>query len=149
MSLDEAIEAAAVAIEGRVAAGSEIAVYKITASHDAIGDYLAENLNDRISMRGNLVPLARGAALQYVDTEHRGNAYYDKGDYDHAIADFTQGLRIDPNFAWMYYNNRGNAYRNKGDYDRAIADFEAALRVNPNLEEAKQDLEKARQARRR
>jgi tetratricopeptide (TPR) repeat protein len=70
LSLDEAIEGAAVAIEGRVAGGSEIAVYKITASHDTIGDYLAEDLNDKISMRGNLVPLARGAALQYVDTEH-------------------------------------------------------------------------------
>ena len=33
MGLDEAIEAAAVAIESRVERGSEIAVYKITASH--------------------------------------------------------------------------------------------------------------------
>jgi tetratricopeptide (TPR) repeat protein len=71
LGLDEATEAAAVAIEGRVAAGSEIAVYKVTASHDEIGDYLAEDLNDKISMRGNLVPLARNAALQYVDTEQQ------------------------------------------------------------------------------
>ena len=71
MSLDEAIEGAAVAIEGRVAGGSEIAVYKITAPRDEIGDYLAEDLNDKISMRGNLVPLARGAALQSVDTEQQ------------------------------------------------------------------------------
>jgi tetratricopeptide (TPR) repeat protein len=71
LSLDEAIEEAAAAIEGRVAAGSEIAVYKITASHDEIGNFIAEDLNDRISMRGRLVPLARGAALQYVDTEHQ------------------------------------------------------------------------------
>ncbi|MDR1837382.1 MAG: tetratricopeptide repeat protein [Treponema sp.] len=71
LSLDEAIEAAAVAIEGRIAGGSEIVVYKITASNDAIGDYIAEYLNDRISMRGNLVPLAREAALQSIDTEQQ------------------------------------------------------------------------------
>ena len=70
-SLDEAMEEAAAAIESKVARGSEIAVYKITASHDEIGDYLAEDLNDRFSMRGNLVPLARGAALRYVDTEQQ------------------------------------------------------------------------------
>ena len=69
MSLDEAIESAALAIEERVAGGSAIAVYKITASIDEIGEYLAEDLNDRISMRGNLNPLAREAALRYVDTE--------------------------------------------------------------------------------
>jgi tetratricopeptide (TPR) repeat protein len=71
MGLDEAIEAAAVAIEGKAARGSEIAVYKITVSHEAIGDYIAESLNNTISMRGALVPLARGAALQYIDTEHQ------------------------------------------------------------------------------
>jgi tetratricopeptide (TPR) repeat protein len=71
MGLDEAMEAAAVAIEGKVVKGSEIAVYKITASHDAIGDYIAEELNDKISLRGNLIPLARGKALQYVDSEHQ------------------------------------------------------------------------------
>ena len=71
LSLDEAIESAAIVIESRVAGGSEIAVYKITASHDKIGDFLAEELNDRISMRGNLVPLARGAALEKIDSEQQ------------------------------------------------------------------------------
>jgi tetratricopeptide (TPR) repeat protein len=31
------------------------------------------------------------------DALERGNAYADKGDYDRAIADFTQALRINPN----------------------------------------------------
>ena len=70
LSLEEALEAAATAIEDRVAGGSAIAVYKITASHDEIGEHLAEDLNDRISMRGSLNLLAREAALRFVDTEH-------------------------------------------------------------------------------
>jgi tetratricopeptide (TPR) repeat protein len=28
----------------------------------------------------------------------RGIAYYRKGEYDRAIADFTEALRIDPNY---------------------------------------------------
>ena len=71
MSLDAAIDAAAQAIEGRVADGTEIAVYRITASRDEIGDFLSEELTDRFAMRGRLKPLAREAALNYVDTEHQ------------------------------------------------------------------------------
>jgi tetratricopeptide (TPR) repeat protein len=234
-------------------------VYKITASHDAIGDYLAEDLNDKISMRGNLVPLARGAALRNVDAEqqfqmsgmvsdasavgighylgakvvitgtfdryadfsqlriraidvqtsallysytarihngdrvlanitaplgtiqapritenalnhlnrgkdlyaenkfdgaiaefdkaiainrnlaeayfYKGTAYSEKGDYDHAIADYTQAIRINPNLASAYYN-RGYAYRRKGDNDRAIADYTQTIRLDPNAADA-------------
>jgi tetratricopeptide (TPR) repeat protein len=62
---------------------------------------------------------------------YQGNAYYNKGDYDRAIADYTGALRIDPNYA-SAYNHRGNAYFFKGDYDRAIADYTGALRIDPN-----------------
>jgi len=63
-----------------------------------------------------------------------------------AIADYTQAIRIDPNYA-SAYNNRGSAYSNKNDYDRAIADYEAALRINPNYTNARNNLELARQRR--
>jgi tetratricopeptide (TPR) repeat protein len=61
----------------------------------------------------------------------RGNAYYNKGEYDRAIADLNEAIRLDPNFVWAY-NNRGNAYYNKGDIDRAIADYSEAMRLDPN-----------------
>ena len=44
----------------------------------------------------------------------RGLAYDDKRDYDRAIADFDQAIKLNPNDA-LVYNNRGFAYRNKGD----------------------------------
>jgi tetratricopeptide (TPR) repeat protein len=69
--LDEAIEAVVVDIEGRVAKGTPIKVYKITADHDEIGDYIAKDLNDRISVRGNLITVAGGADLQIVDAEQK------------------------------------------------------------------------------
>ena len=77
---------------------------------------------------------------------NRGNAYFNKGDYDRAIADYTQAIRLDPNDA-VAYNSRGNVYYNKRDYNRAIADYEVALRLDPNYTEAKQNLEDARRAR--
>jgi len=77
----------------------------------------------------------------------RGNAYYyGKGDYDSAIADYTDAIRIDPNYA-IAYNVRGNAYYSKRDYNRAIADYEAALRIEPNDAVIRQNLENARRAR--
>ena len=66
---------------------------------------------------------------------NRGNAYYEKGDYDRAIAEYTEAIRLDPNFAEAY-NNRGSVYGVKGDLDRAISDFSQAIRLNPNYAEA-------------
>jgi tetratricopeptide (TPR) repeat protein len=71
--------------------------------------------------------LAQTTAEDYVKS---GQAWDGKGDYDRAIADYNQALRIDPQNAWAY-NNRGIAWRNKGDYDRAIADYNQALRIDP------------------
>jgi tetratricopeptide (TPR) repeat protein len=51
--------------------------------------------------------------------------------YDHAIADFTQAIRIDPNFAKAYVG-RGATYADKQDYDRAIVDYTQAIRIDPN-----------------
>jgi tetratricopeptide (TPR) repeat protein len=61
---------------------------------------------------------------------NRGETYDRKGDYDRAIADFTEAIRLDPNFA-LAYRSRGAAYHAKGDYDRAVADSTEAIRLNP------------------
>src|SRR3981189_1294491 len=61
----------------------------------------------------------------------RGSAYYDKGEYDIAIADFNDALRIGPPSGTIFHN-RGNAWRSKGDYARAIADYDEAIRLTPN-----------------
>src|SRR5471030_1058487 len=60
----------------------------------------------------------------------RGFAYNNKGDYDRAITDMNEALRLDPRNA-VVFSNRGNAYFNKRDYDRAIADFSEAIRLDP------------------
>ncbi len=41
------------------------------------------------------------------------------------MADYTQAIRLDPNFAGAYYN-RGLVYKQQGKKPRAIADFRRA-----------------------
>jgi len=60
-----------------------------------------------------------------------GNDAYNRGDYDKAIAEYTQAIKLVPNYV-IVYNERALAYGNKGDYDKAIADLNEAIRLDPN-----------------
>jgi tetratricopeptide (TPR) repeat protein len=66
---------------------------------------------------------------------NRGHAWYAKGDYDKAIADFTKSIEVYPGNAEAYYN-RGFAWDDKGDYDRAIADYTKAIEIEPKYASA-------------
>ena len=72
----------------------------------------------------------------------RGFYYSKKGQYDRAIADFTDVLRIynervefipesNPDFAIIYLN-LGSVYQAKMDYDKAIENYDNVVRICPN-----------------
>jgi len=101
-------------------------------------------------------PYGSNAALAYG---LRGEAYRDKGDLDHAIADFSRAIKIDrawplndPGSFRVYVNrgigdfskaiefepefadafiNRCVVYADKGQYDLALADCTKAIAINP------------------
>ncbi|HEV3164811.1 MAG TPA: tetratricopeptide repeat protein [Isosphaeraceae bacterium] len=60
----------------------------------------------------------------------RGIIWDDRQEFDIAIADFNDALRLDPSDP-LAYLNRGIAWSNKHDFDRAISDFNEALRFSP------------------
>jgi tetratricopeptide (TPR) repeat protein len=55
-----------------------------------------------------------------------------QGDYQGAIADFTEVIRLSPNEVEAYYN-RGIAYAKLNNYREAIADFNQALNLNQKI----------------
>ena len=50
---------------------------------------------------------------------NRGVGYRLKSDYERALADYNQAIKLNAKFA-AAYNNRGVAYDKKGEYDRAL-----------------------------
>jgi tetratricopeptide (TPR) repeat protein len=62
----------------------------------------------------------------------RGSAYLAVNDLDHAQADFTQAIALDPKNA-APYANRGRVYEDRGDWDNAIKDSNDAIALNPKF----------------
>ena len=57
--------------------------------------------------------------------------YAQNGKSQLAIDNFTECLKIMPDYAYAYYN-RGLAYHKLENYKDAIADFSGALKINPD-----------------
>jgi len=62
----------------------------------------------------------------------RGFTYEQKGDDDHAMADYNLALQMHWNFAGALYN-RGTLYMRKGALQSALDDFNAALKIKPDF----------------
>ena len=61
---------------------------------------------------------------------HRGNGYYEKGDYDKAIENYNMAIVLNPSFAEAYFN-RGLCYYNKKQFDKSIKDYAKAAELDP------------------
>ncbi|MGK7873930.1 MAG: tetratricopeptide repeat protein [Xenococcaceae cyanobacterium] len=77
-------------------------------------------------------PTSSSTASQTAkDFFNQGYKKDEQGDYKGAIEDYTQAIRINPNYADAY-NNRGLARYQLGEYQAAIEDYTQAIRINPN-----------------
>jgi lipoprotein NlpI len=65
----------------------------------------------------------------------RGRKHQAAKEYDLAIADYTEAIRLDPKNRDAYFQ-RGEAHYGKQDYDRAIADYTEAIRLDPKYRDA-------------
>jgi tetratricopeptide (TPR) repeat protein len=62
---------------------------------------------------------------------HRGRAYFRMQDYDRAVQDFDDAIRLYPSFLNAFFQ-RGDVYLVKQDYDRAVRDFDEVIRLDPS-----------------
>ena len=58
----------------------------------------------------------------------RGISFSFKGDFDSAISDYDQAIKLKPDDADVY-KHRGDAYYDKGRHDQAIADYDQAIKL--------------------
>ena len=61
----------------------------------------------------------------------RGMTREEEGDFDGAITDFSEAIRLEPDFPDIYLR-RGLAYRHKGKFDRAMDDYDKAIALEPD-----------------
>ena len=62
---------------------------------------------------------------------HKGRASTDQGNYQQAIAHYTNTIKLNPQIVPAYYN-RALAYNSIGDYGNALQDYAATLVLNPD-----------------
>ena len=77
----------------------------------------------------NTKETTKNRALAYF---YRGVAHADKREYDDAIADYTEAVKLNPKHA-PSYNNRGSTYEKQGDNKSALADYSKAIQAAPNF----------------
>lgn len=99
---------------------------------DLCSDKNNASANQIISGCTALINSGRGNAKGLSEAAYnRGNAYASISDFDHAIADYDEAIRLNPTMA-VAFDNRGRAYTDKNEFERAIADYDEAIRLNPN-----------------
>jgi Flp pilus assembly protein TadD len=79
-----------------------------------------------------LLPSVAAAAEPAKDAFKKGKVCFEEGDFDGALAAFTEAIRLDPKSA-AALTERGRAYAMKRDCDKAIGDYTAAIRLDPQL----------------
>jgi tetratricopeptide (TPR) repeat protein len=62
--------------------------------------------------------------------KNRGRGSFNRKDYDRAIADYGEAIRLSPKDTWAFAH-RCQAYESKEDHDAAIADCTEAIKIDP------------------
>ncbi|MBD2625015.1 tetratricopeptide repeat protein [Trichormus variabilis] len=91
----------------------------------------AKNLSNISEFRIKSSFLAQTNLKEAVVYFHRGLNRHTSGDLKGAIEEYTQALRLHPNFAEVYYK-RGFTRHRLGDLKGAIADYNQCISINSN-----------------
>ena len=103
---------------------------ELNAKYQISADTLFIDLAGFAMNQSSKKPLSKAYAFFYC-----GNAKMEKEDWDGAIADYDEAIRLKPDFA-KAYSGRGVVKFKKQDFDAAINDYTEAIRLKPTYAEA-------------
>jgi len=108
-------------------AGQERSALKDLESCNGVGSVSAtEQITACTALIEKQIQTAQSKAFAY---NNRGIARAGRAEYDLAVRDYDESIRLYPSFA-KAFNNRGVAYQKKGDLDRALSDFNMAIGIS-------------------
>jgi tetratricopeptide (TPR) repeat protein len=85
-----------------------------------------------IELLDHTLKVTKGNYLMHLN---RGAAYADLGQYQRAIEDYNEVIRLKPDYAEAYYN-RGCVYAELRQYQRTIENCNQSIRLKPDYVEA-------------
>jgi len=105
-----------------------------------------EAFNKALKVSSEYAEVFNGLGLAYIELgnfkrrpeAYKGEREKAKGDFDNAIEDFKEAIRLDQNYAEAF-NNLGRAYLTrgeKGDVEQAIENYDIAIGINPDYADA-------------
>ncbi len=77
------------------------------------------------------MPTAIPKPPDFAFYQKRANESIVKGEYDSAVNDYSEAIKLNPKDATVYLN-RGRAHLNKKNYDLAIEDYNKVIELNPS-----------------
>jgi tetratricopeptide (TPR) repeat protein len=89
----------------------------------------------RLSAALQMKPETKAAAAIY---SWRADAFIHKGDFNKAMSDASESIRLNPR-DYRGYLERGLVYRRTGSFDKAISDYDTTIHLNPNFARAYYD----------
>ncbi|XP_075454541.1 tetratricopeptide repeat protein 32 isoform X2 [Ascaphus truei] len=106
----------------------------------------------RVTTTGSACAFARETAVGSkcsiedlaIAFNNRGQIKYFRVDFYEAMDDYTEAIRVNPNFEVPYYNRGVILYR-LGVFDEAVKDFQKVLQLNPHFQDAKISLKQTLQ----
>jgi tetratricopeptide (TPR) repeat protein len=91
-------------------------------------------VNPQVILRAP-VPISPDSKQEAEKHHEQGKAAFERQDYDQALAEFNEALRLDPNNGEVYIE-RGDVHIFRHEFDPAIADYGEAIRLDPNNKKA-------------
>jgi tetratricopeptide (TPR) repeat protein len=106
---------------------------KLSPAERCLAWYLWRHKGQKASaIAATLLRASSGAATAWNQV---GLAHHKKGNYDQAIAAFTEAIRLEPRRS-AFHARRGDTRCAQGAYQKAIADYTEAIRLDPRNDDA-------------